>query len=75
MSVFRLKPGQSGVITKIAAGGAVAARLNALGICCGAKVTALAFGLFSSGVLLGAGAVRVALRREVAEGVEVRPCA
>ncbi len=75
MSVFQLKKGQSGIIIRVEAGGAEAARLTALGICCGAKVTALAFSLFNSSILLGVNYSRVSLRRAVAERIEVRPCA
>ncbi len=74
MSVFDLKKGQSGKIIKISSGGAVAARLSALGIVCGQIVTALGFSLFNSGILAGVGATRVAIRRAVAKSIEVELC-
>ena len=71
MSVFDLKKGQSGKIVKINIQGAAAQRLNALGFVCGARVRALAFCLFNSGILAGVGATRVALRKKVASLIEV----
>lgn len=74
MSVFQLKKGQSGKITGVKARGGVAARLSALGISCGTKVTALSFSLFNSGILIGVGQTRVALRRSAADLIEVEIC-
>lgn len=74
MSVFDLKVGESGTITKISVCGAAAARLHALGFSCGQRVTVLAFSLFNSSILVGVGASRVALRRGAAQGVEVELC-
>lgn len=74
MSVFSLKVGQRGMITAVKARGGVAARLSALGIACGAEVTALAFSLFNSSILLGVGYTRVAVRRAVAQSIEVEVC-
>lgn len=71
MSVFDLKAGQSGRITKINVQGAAAERLAALGFKCGASVCALSFCLFNTGVLVGVGATRVALRKKIAALVEV----
>ena len=73
MSVFDLAAGQSGTIIKISARGAVAARLSALGFACGARVTALAFSLFNSSILVGINSSRVSLRSSVARLVEVSP--
>lgn len=73
MSVFDLKKGESGKIIKISARGAVAARLSSVGIQCGQIVTALAFSLFNSSILVGVGYSRVALRRAVAQLFEVSP--
>lgn len=72
MSVFDLQVGQSGTIKGIRAGGAVAARLSALGIACGKRVTCLGFSLFNSSILVGVSSTRVSLRRAVAQSVEVK---
>lgn len=75
MNVFNLKVGESAKIVKINVTGAGAARLSSLGIIAGKRVTALAFSLFKTGVLIGCGAVRVGIRKAVAEQIEVQPCA
>lgn len=72
MSVFDLKVGDSAIIIKITAQGAEADRLSAVGLTCGERVTALAFSLFNSGILLGVGASRVALRAAAAKKIEVQ---
>ncbi len=66
-----MKKGQVGKITKIGVQGAAAERLKALGFKCGADVCALSFCLFNTGVLVGVGATRVALRKKIAELIEV----
>ena len=71
MSVFDLRKGQSKRITKIRVQGAAAERLKALGFKCGADVCALSFCLFNTGVLVGVGATRVALRKKIAALIEV----
>lgn len=71
MSVYNLKAGQSGTIIKINAEGGAAARLQSLGITVGKRVTALAFSLFRSSVLIGCGAVRLGLRKNLAVLIEV----
>lgn len=71
MSVYNLKAGQSGTIIKINAESGAAARLQSLGITVGKRVTALAFSLFRSSVLIGCGAVRLGLRKNLAVLIEV----
>lgn len=55
-----------------AEGGALA-RLNALGIMNGARLEVLAFSLFRTSILVSCSAVRVSMRRTVAEKIEVKP--
>lgn len=74
MSVFDLQVGESGIIVKVTAQGAAASRLAALGFTGGKKVTALGFSLFKSGVLVGVNSTRVALRKTIAQCVEVQSC-
>lgn len=71
MTVFQLKAGERARITSVGVGGAAAERLRALGIVRGAYITVLAFSLFRSSVLVGAGYARVSMRRETALGIEV----
>lgn len=71
MSVFSLRVGDGAKITDIAVRGAAEKRLASLGFHRGAEVTVLGFSLFKSCVLLGIGHTRVAVRRSVAEGIEV----
>lgn len=73
MGVYSLKRGQSGKILSVAVGGAAEERLKALGVVAGATVKNLGFSLFSGGVLLAVGGVRVGVRRSVAERIEVAP--
>lgn len=74
MSVYDLKAGESAQITKINIAGGAAARLNSLGITAGKRVTAFAFSLFKSSVLIGCGAVRLGLRKAFATQIEVEKC-
>lgn len=74
MGVFSLRVGESGKITEINLSGAAKERLTALGIKRGAAVKVLGFSLFKSGVLLGAGNTRVAVRKAVAENIKVEKC-
>lgn len=74
MSVFDLGIGESAKIVKITAEGAAASRLKALGFGCGQRVTVLGFSLFRSSILAGVGATRIALRRAVAQKIEVEAC-
>lgn len=71
MTVYDLKAGETAKIIKINAKGGAAERLNSLGVVCGKRVTALAFSLFKSSVLIGCGTVRVGLRKSLAELLEV----
>lgn len=71
MSVFDLKKGESAKVVSIAVDGAAGERLNSLGIKSGALVTAAAFSLFSGSVLILVGYNRVALRKSVAQRIEV----
>ena len=74
MSVYDLKAGDTAEIVKIDLSGSAASRLNSLGITSGKRVCVLAFSLFKSSVLIGCGAVRVGLRKAVADRIEVKPC-
>lgn len=75
MSVFDLSAGESAEIVSVNESGAALKRLASLGVVAGAKVTAVAFSLFKSAVLLSVPPVRVSLRRAVAEKIEVKKCA
>ena len=75
MSVFDLKAGESAKIVKIDINGNAFARLQSLGIAVGKKVTVLAFSLFKTGVLIGCGAVRVGVRKQLAKLIGVEKCA
>lgn len=74
MSVFDLQVGESGKILRISAQGAAASRLAAIGFSSGKKLTVLGFSLFKSSVLVAINSTRAALRRSVAECVEVEIC-
>ena len=74
MNVFDLKKGESAQIVSSAVTGSAAARLSSLGITTGKRVTALAFSLFKSSVLIGCGAVRVGVRKSIAKKIEVVKC-
>ena len=71
MTVFDLKEGASGRIKKMDIAGPAAARLRALGFKEGITVKVLAFSLFRGGVLLGFNAVRLGMRRALAQRIEV----
>lgn len=73
MTVFDFKKGDTPTVTAIGLDGGAAARLYSLGLKKGIKVRILGFSLFKSAVLLGFGAVRVSIRRAVAEKIEVQP--
>lgn len=75
MSVFDLKAGEEAIILKTNFSGGAAARLAALGITAGKRVTVLAFSLFKSSVLIGCGAVRLGVRKSLARLIEVEKCA
>lgn len=71
MSVFDLKKGESGKITVVAVDGAAGERLRSLGFKRGQIVEVLSFSLFKGSILLGVGYTRVAVRKSVAEKIEV----
>lgn len=71
MTVFQLKKGESKTICSIRAEGAAAQRLKSLGFAVGKKITVLGFSLFDGSVLVACGAVRVGIRRSIAEKIEV----
>ena len=74
MGVFNLKKGQSGVIKLVAVDGTAGQRLKSLGVVKGAKVTVNGYCLFNSSVLVLCGYNRIALRKSVAEKIEVELC-
>lgn len=74
MSVFDLSVGDSAYIKNCNLAGSASARLNALGVVVGKKITVLSFSLFKSSVLIGCGAVRLGLRKAVAKSIEVEKC-
>lgn len=74
MGVYDLKAGESAKIVEINASGSGAARLRALGVAVGKRITVLSFSLFKAGVLIGCGAVRVGLRRKLAGLLAVEKC-
>lgn len=74
MGVFNLKRGQSGVIKMVAVDGAAGQRLKSLGVIKGAKITVIGYCLFNSSVLILCGYNRIALRKSVAERIEVELC-
>lgn len=71
MSVFDLKKGESGIVKSVAVDGAAGERLASLGVKCGQKVTAVAFSLFRGSVLITIGYNRLAIRKSVAQRIEV----
>ncbi len=72
MRVFDLKTGDSAQIVKIQLDGGALERLNALGIRVGERIEVLSFSLFKSSILIACAAVRVGLRRSLAQKIEVR---
>lgn len=72
MSVYNLKKGESGEITAVSVSGAAGERLSALGVVKGAEVTCLSYSLFKGSVLIAVGGNRIALRKCIAEQIEVR---
>ncbi|MGN0818711.1 MAG: ferrous iron transport protein A [Candidatus Coproplasma sp.] len=74
MSVFDLQVGESGIIKSISAHGAAASRLEAMGFLSGKRLTVLGFSLFKSSVLVSVNSTRAALRKSIAECVEVEKC-
>ena len=73
MSVFDLKQGETGVITKIELSGGARERLYSLGIREGEKIEVISFSLLKSSVLISCAAVRVGIRKSIARKIEVKP--
>lgn len=71
MTAFSIPRGQIARVTKVDLVGKQATRLAQLGIRQGATVQMLGYSLFRSAVLLGVGAVRVAVDKTLATAVEV----
>lgn len=74
MSVFDLKMGESATVISVAVDGAAGERLLSLGVKSGQTVTAVAFSLFKGSVLITVGYNRLAIRRSVAQRIEVEAC-
>lgn len=74
MSVFDLKKGDSAEIISVAVDGAAGERLNSLGVKRGKIVTAVAFSLFCGSILITVDYNRLALRKSVAQKIEVKLC-
>ena len=71
MTVYNLKKGESAKVVAIKLDSGAAARLNALGLKMGTCIQVLSFSLFKSAVLLSFGAVRVGLRKSLANAIQV----
>jgi len=74
MGVYLLKKGQSGIVCAVNVYGSAGERLKSLGVISGVKITLLAYSFFGGSALILVGCNRVALRRSVAERIEVTPC-
>ncbi|MGN0807305.1 MAG: ferrous iron transport protein A [Candidatus Coproplasma sp.] len=74
MGVFNLNKGQSAKILIVAVDGAAGQRLRSLGVVKGALITVIGYCLFNSSVLILCGYNRIALRKSVAQRIEVEPC-
>ncbi len=72
MSVFDLSKGEIGIVISVLTGGAAGERLSALGIVSGAEVCCLSFSMFKGSILLSVQGNRVALRKCVAQQIEVQ---
>lgn len=71
MRVFDLKAGQTAKITKISIQGGALERLTALGVKVGERIEVLSFSLLKSSVLIACSAVRIGLRKSLAQQIEV----
>ena len=71
MTAFNLGAGKSAKIINITSGGSAAERLAALGFTRGRVITVLGYSILHSSVLLSCGAVRLAVRRSLADKIEV----
>lgn len=74
MSVFDLKIGESGRVTTVNVDGAAGERLASLGVKKGQIITAVAFSVFRGSVLITIGYNRLAVRKSVAQRIEVEVC-
>lgn len=74
MSAFDLQQGQSARVVSVNIDGAARERLKSLGVIKGAKITLIAFSFFDYGALFVCGYIKVALRKSVAERIEVALC-
>ncbi len=73
MKLPELAAGQPAEIVSVRAEGALAGRLRMLNIAAGRRVCLLRAAPFGGGFLLDCEGVRVAVRRSLAAGIEVRP--
>ena len=71
MRVFDLQMGDVATVTKIDLAGGARERLYALGIKEGEKIEIISFSLLKSSVLISCNAVRVWLRKSMAQKIEV----
>ena len=71
MNISDLKKGMHAVVWKVEQPAPMRERLRFLGVYAGAKITVLKVSLFKRSYLVQAGSAKVALGREVAEGVRV----
>jgi Fe2+ transport system protein FeoA len=74
MGVFVLKAGESGIVKKMDLMDAQMARLVSLGINVGSKITVVSYSLFNTSVLILSGFIRVAMRKSIAQKIEVERC-
>ena len=72
MNAFDLKMGEVATITRIDLYGSALERLNSLGIAVGSKIEIISFSLLKSSVLISCNAVRVGLRKSLAQKIGVR---
>lgn len=71
MRVFDLQMGDIATITKIDVSGGARERLYALGVKEGERIEVISFSLLKSSVLISCNAVRVGLRKSMAQRIEV----
>lgn len=74
MGIFDLKAGDRAKIVRCDAQGSAAERLSSLGVTVGKTITVLSFSLFRGSVLIGCGAVRLSMRRSLAQTIGVVKC-
>lgn len=71
MNVFDLSVGSVCKVIKVTAEKEAKERLTYLGIKAGNSVEVLGFSLFNSAVLLGAGYAKIAIRKSLAEQIQI----